>query len=287
MRKAKIRSLALLTLSLLAVRAEAFIPPVSRLIADAVENKKAAKAIELVMRHRVQTNQGQPVEVEERLLWDRGRVQLFFKVPGVAQFIAVGVDSRGYSLDYGKTWSRRSRVFYNAFFADSADELLEPLLSDEFIRRDQLVQYKPGFQPTGDPKDWELKEGYLRHDDIYLHRLGRTVAIAVAGATDAQHRRVVYFDRDRKSVRRFEWTDGADTVAWNYESFLKSPPIGQTARHLTFEVNGSERIQTDVLQVLSPSDRQVSDLKRLPHLSRGATPPAQVEEVLGLLLSYR
>lgn len=279
--------LSSLILLLVAGRALAFIPPVSRIVSDSVEGKKITKPVELVMHHRVDMKQGQITDLEERLVWDHGKVTLFFKVPGVSQPIEVSVDSRGYNLDYGKTWSRRSRVFYKAFFAGSPDELMEPLLSDEFIRRDQLMQYKPGFQPAGDPKDWDLREGYLRHDDVYLHRVGKSVAIAVAGANDPTHRRIVYFDRDHKSVRRLEWGDGNDVVAWNFESFLKSPPLGAAARHLTFEVNGEERINTDIVQVRQLSDKQLADLKRMPHLARGATPPSSVEEVLGLLLSYR
>ena len=269
--------LALLGLLFFHAAAHAFIPPVPAVVKEIFYGRKPKRATEIVLRHVIEAKPGEVIEVEERIMTERGRARFRWRIGG--QPVGGQLERDGYLVEGGSKIETRSRLFLKYLLTASDTDFLNALQEEGFVRRDQLQQFKPGYSPDGDPNLWDVRGAYLRHADIYLHRVRQSVGIAVEG--DAK--RIVYFDQGLHGVRRLEWRDGTP-VAWDFDGFhTPGKEGGFYPRHLYFSVNGEEKIRSELVAIRGASDRQVAEFTASP---KGG-PSGSAEAALQFLLSYR
>ena len=266
-------------------------PPLAFVLKDVFDNRKPGAAVEVVLKHTIELK-GEKIEIEERIVRERGQTRITWKIPG-GSVVPATYERAGYVIARDHVFPSRTGLFIKYLTYDNSDDFRDQLIAEQFIRRDQLFQYKPGFIPTGDPQTWNMPENYMKHSDIFLSRLSRGIAVAVVGMQDAANRRSVFFDLPKKGsehvdgVYRLEWKEDNQVVAWNFDTFVKSGD-GFYPRHGSFEVGGVELINTQVLAWRALRDKALSDSRnQWKALPRGSSLPASVEAGLKLLLSYR
>lgn len=269
----------------------ALLPPLSFVIRDVFENRKPV-AIEAILKHQIELK-GEKIEIEERIVRERGQVRVIWRVPGGMQ-IPASYERAGYVMGNGRGYPSRTSLFMRYLMFDSADDFRDQLISEQFIRRDQLFQYKPGYIPTGDPQTWNLRENYMRHPDIFLQRLPKGIAVSVVGVEDSNNRRAVFFDYPKKGnervegILRLEWKEENQVAGWNFDQFSRSGSDGWYPRHASFDVGGVEMINTQILAWRSIKERALNDSRnQWKAMPRATALPSNVEAALKLLLSYR
>jgi hypothetical protein len=276
-----------LLLSLLAwpFVAGAFIPPLPALLHEMFDNRKHTGDLELLIRHRVERQPGEVQMIDERVLVDRGKLYFLWTGVILGRPYAGVLDHHNYMIG-GKAFPSGSSVLMKYLSGASADEMQNILIGESFIRRDQLYEFQPGASFEGDPASWNLKAIYMRHPDIYLHRLGQEAAIAVAGLDEPSRKRIVYFDRGFRGIRGLEWKDGDNAGSWILEGFSGS---GVTAlpHRLTFNFNGAPLI-TSNLSAKVVKEKQASEFRAAWRSAGSAGQPSgDPETFLKIVLSYR
>lgn len=268
-------------LAFIASVGEAFIPPIPLAIREIFDGRKPG-ALEIVLRHRIGGG-----EFEERIVCERGRYQMVWRGGLFQQPVAATWERQAYFIG-DRNISSRSGIFLKYFGSHSADEFKDALMAEKFMRRDQMIQFKPGFSPSGDPQTWDLRENYLKHPDIFLERVRGSVAIVVVGLDEGALRKAVAFDRSLKGVRRIEWKDGQEVAGWTFENFSKFPSGGTYPHKLSFDINGNEVISSDVVAVRTIGDRALADFRtgwKQAASTTGLSPNA--EAALQRLLGFR
>lgn len=282
----------LLTLSffLLASPAKAFIPPVPSILKEVFGERRGASGVEAHIKHKVTVRPGEVVEVDEKIIRDSTGVYFLWKMPSVqATPIAARYEKQAYWVSKERNLPTRSTVYWKYFVAGSDDEIRDALLSERFIRRDQFHQYKPGFNPSGDPQTWNLKENVVRHEDIYLSRVASSVSIAIRGYQEGNTARVVYFDQNLKSMTRLEWQDNENLASWSFEGATKSAwEKVSLPKRSSLEINRSVVVQSETVAVRSLKDRALFESKNAWNsAAKSVNVPPNAEAVLKLLVSYR
>jgi len=265
--------------------APAFIPPVAIMLKEVTEGRKNVP-VELVLKHRIAVRGSGNVEFEERIFDEKKRTLFLWTGGPFAQPVAGLIEGATYQVQ-GQAIPTRSLAVVRYLTATTPDELRETLVAERLMRRDHLLQYKPGFSPEGDPQTWAIKENYMIHPDIYLRRLETGVAYAVAGSDEGSERRAVLFDRGLKGIRRMEWADAESSQSWSFEGFSPFSAGGNYPRRLAFESNGTEVIQSDVLAVRALNAKSVAEFKNTWRQSEKASLSSNGEGILRLLMSYR
>lgn len=274
-----------LALALQSLPAIAFIPPVSSMLREVTDGRKAG-SFEVVIRHRMSVRGSGAVEVEERIVNERNRHSLLWSGSAFPRGLA-GTFER-YQYIVGDTAiAARSAAWVTYLAGIGGDALRDVLLNEQFVRRDQLLQYKPGWTPAGDPQTWELRENYLRHPDICLKRFAGSVAIAIVGMEEGSVAKTLYIDKALKGIRRLEWKDGQEVNAWNFESFSPMPAGGQFPRRITFETGGAEVITSDLIAARPITGKALSDFKNSWKQAHREPAASSGEGILKLLLSFR
>lgn len=265
--------------------ASAFIAPLNSVINEVVDLRSAAPQ-ELVWRHRVFVPNQEPVQLDESIYCDRGNLSVHWRIGG--QTILGQLSSKGYSIpSAGKIFPLRSALFAKMMCSTSAEEVREALLQERFIRREQLVQFKPEYQPSGDPNLWDTKANYILHDDISLKRLKSGTAIGVAGTEGDNPGRSVYFDRSSNNIARLEWRNGTDRIAWNFERFMATEGRGLFPRKASFEAMGSERVSSELILARAFSGKSANVYRAERLRVSSAVPNESLLTALSILLSYR
>ena len=244
----------------LCTSAQAYIPPVAALIRESFDGRKiSGAAVEAVLRHRVEPTPGSVFVVEERVVSERGRMSSLVTGGGQAP-VALAPERPSVLLAY---------LLYT-----NPDGFRDLLIAEGFIRRDNLAEYKPGSRLEGDPATWDLKEIYVLHDNVYLSRLKSGIAYTVEGNGKAIH-----FDTGLRGVRRLEWREGENVIAWNLDAGF--PP-----KRMTFEgPNGSAAV-TEVLAVRAMTPKALADYKNAWR-GAGREAAAPLDTVLKVLTGYR
>lgn len=263
-----------------------FLPPLTSIVHDVFDFRKGGPAIEIVFRHHIDLKVGDPVDLEERLVSERGQTLGIWKVVGQGPILVARWDGQGYTSGKDKIPSR-SAIFIKYFTQDNPDNFRDALISEQFTRRDQWYQFKPGFTPEGDPQTWAIKDNYLRHDDIYLSRLPQGISIAVQGTDEAGNQKIVYFDRSLHGLSRLEWRQNGVVTAWNFETFSRRQGDGFYPAHATFESGGAVLVSTDVQSVRHLKDKQLADFNNTFKSAHPGSPSSTVSAALKALLSYR
>lgn len=277
--------LGIVLASLCCVVSHAFLPPVPALVRDAFDGRKPRRASEVVLRHHVEVRPGETVEIEERIALAGSKPLFLFKAMGQGQPLFGTWERRQYQVE-DKAYGARSGAFLKYFLGTSPDDFLNALVAEGYVRRDQLAQFKAGWVPEGDPNTWDVRGNYLRHPDIFLSRLKHGTAVAVIGSDDGGNRRAVYFDPAGKGIRRLEWKEGGGQLAWEFDGFHQVAKEGMYPRFLYYEVNGDEKIRSELLAVRVLSDRGASEFSAAQRRPRGSV-PSNVDAALQLLLGLR
>lgn len=272
----------------MSVPALAFIPPVGSIVKDVFGDRRAGIGMEAHLKHRLLLRANEWVDIDEKIIRDSSGTYFVWRLPAYQpQPIAGTYEKQAYWLSKEKSFPTRSTVFWKYFVATD-DEIRDALLTERFIRRDHFYQYKPGFNPSGDPQTWGTKENYLRHDDIFLTRLP-AVAIAIRGYQEGNTARSVFFDQGLKGMLRLEWKDNDVVAGWNFEAFSKSPwDKALLPKRAQLEINKTSIIMTDVVAVRALKDRALFEAKSTWKGAAKNVPSNQnVDAALKLLVSYR
>ncbi len=264
----------------------AFVPPVGSVIKEIFDVRKPGVVIELTYKHQVEVAQGTTVTVDESFLYSQGKGYFLWKTPNHVPVYGVQ-ERKAYLVGSDRKMNARSFLYTKYLGTASAEDFKEQLISEQFIRRDQLLQYKPGYTFEGDPDSWQVQENYVKHPDVRFKRLDSMVTIAVQGMDDPQNNRTVFFDAKFQGVRKFEWKEGGNTSSWSFSDFNKYQD-GLFPKSMRFEQNGSELVSSELIQVRGLKDKAFQNtLKAWQKSGLKNTSSGSLEDALKVLLSYR
>lgn len=277
----------LLVFVLVASVAHPFIPPLTELLNDVFAGRKNNEAVELQFRHQVQVKEGEFIEVTEQFLGNRSGGLIQWAMNGQPP-VYCDWNGKDYTFRNGKTVPSRTAAFIDYFLVEGGTEYQDRLLRERFLRRDQLLQYRPGYNPAGDPKTWDVKANYLLHDDIFLVKLPREFAVSVVGMSEGDQKRAFYLSRTGRGISRLEWVVGSETAAWDFGAFAATPGMGRMPRVLSLQINGMERVKS-TLSSAKPIRRDALATARTASRqpSSSASPSSQIEEAIRLIVRYR
>jgi len=267
-----------------------FIPSIPSILESLFEGRRAGQTSEFVLRHQITLEGGDAVDIEERIIMLKDVAHFLFSGRQLSGQLHGTIERGSYALGNRQVIPSRSGIFRSYLFGTQPERLQDRLIREEFIYRDQLQQFKPGFVLQGDPKLWDLKGNYLRHQDIYLQRLPAGVAISVRGLNKGDMKRSLYFDKAFRGILRTEWVEGQNVIAWNYDGFVKDMSFGSFRPvRMSFEHNERKAILTDWVSWRMLKDKQVVDLKNTLRTARssGTSISGDAEEALKLLLGFR
>lgn len=267
------------------ISAWGFIPSVPDMLKEVTTGRKGG-AVEIVLKHRIAVRGSGTIEIEERIFDEKNKTLFIWSGSPFPQPTAGSLEGMNYKI-HDQTLPTKSLVLVRYLTANGPDELRDSLISERMIRRDHLNQFKPGFNPEGDPQTWQIKDNYLVHPEVYLKRLESGIAYAVSGTEEGPELRQVLFDRALKGIRRFEWREGETIQSWNCEGFSPVPAGGNYPRRIFFENNGSEVIQSDLLTVRALNARSLTEFKNSWRAADRAALTQNGEGILKLLMSYR
>ncbi len=271
---------------LLALPANAFVPPVSELLQDVFAGRKAGEGLELVFRHLVQVREGTFVEVVETFTGNRQGGVIQWQIPGQAPVYSEW-NTREYNFKGGKSIPSRTSAFIDYFLDQGSNEYLDRLLRERFIRRDQLIQFKPGYKPEGDPKTWETKDSYLHHDDIYLSKVGNEFTVAVVGMKEGEQKRAFYVNRQGRGIARIEWGVGTEKALWDFSAFQSAGSAGRLPRVFSLTINGLERVKSTVASAQVLKRDQLATARAAAKQPSSTAPSDALEEAVRLIVRYR
>jgi hypothetical protein len=273
----------------LSLTARAFIPPLPSILKEVFDARKSGIAAEIYLKHRIEVRPQEFVELEERVLRERNETLFIWRQVGQSAVTAARWEGQNYFFAKDRQAPIGSELPIGYLVTDSADWFRDQMTAEQFIRRDQLYQFKPGFMPQGDPQTWNLKENYLRHEDIFLARLPAGIAIAVQGLSEPTASHTVFFDQALKGILRFEWKQGDQVAAWDFDQFSGKASDGFLPRRLRFERNGTVMVQSELVGSRKLKDKQLYEFKNTwkQAMSRGYSPTNTVEGALKTLLNNR
>lgn len=274
-----------LVLIAIATVARGFLPPVPSILKEIFESRKPFPAVEVVLRHRIVDRAGGATEIDERLVREGSRTYCLWRVAG--QSYGAIAERQSYVLSHEKSIPTKSVLYRAYLLSHSAESFQNLLIAEGFLRPDQLYQFKPGFNPEGDPRTWEIKENYLRHDDIFLRRLPQGVGIAVVGSDNGAVKKTIIFDPSLRGIFRWEWNEGGQIVAWKVLEFTKTKS-GDFPRKMTLEVSGVDVVTTEVSEFRALKPKQLVEFKNaLKSALRNSVLPSPLESVFQMILGHR
>jgi hypothetical protein len=266
--------------------ANAYIPPVREIVENVFEGRKPQPGLEISLTHRVQIPGGAQVVVDERIVSEGSSVSVLWKTQGVA--VGAQWERQSYVVNSQAALPSRSSIFMKYLLGHSPEDFTRQLLNEQFIHREQLVTFNPGYTPKGEPSTWKTRTFYKAHDDVFFSRLPGGVAVAVVGLDEGSVRKAVYFDDDFKGVARLEWREGAGSTTWDFGGFSKFPgAAGFFPKRMTFTYQGAERVTTSVASVRVLKGNSLADFRKTLQAARAGGVSPTAEPALKLLLGYR
>jgi hypothetical protein len=263
-----------------------FIPPVGEMLTDIFTGRKPAEALEITFRHMVQIKEGEVAEVIEQFIGNRAGGVIRWQIAGQPVAYA-DWNGKEYAFRNGKSMPSRTSAFIEMFLAESSTIYLDRLLREHFVRREQLLQFKPGYKPDGDPKTWGTRENYLLHEDIFLVKNGREFGYAIVGMNEPEQRRSVVLSKIGRGVQRLEWLVGTENASWDCSGF--SPQgNGRVPRLCTLQINAVDRVRTTISSVKQVRRDALATARLASRQPTAATPPSPLlEEAVRLIVRYR
>lgn len=233
----------------------AFLPPLGVLVKDVFESRNKTGRTLYTFTHKLRGTQDS-YELEEQVMEEKGKFFILFKVNGI--LISGSLDSQNYQFGKDKNVPARSSLFLNYYATTNDDSFLSLVFQEEFARRDQSYQLKPTAPVTA----WNLKDQYLRHDDIFLVRLPLGVSIAVQAALEGESRKTIYFDRLKKQISRLEWKEGLNKYYWDFGPATRFS-YGNLPRQARFFKNDEEWFVTEFQGIKNLNEKAFADWKNL------------------------
>jgi hypothetical protein len=265
----------------------AYLPPVSELLSEVFSGRKSSEGIELQFRHVVQVREGESVEVVEIFTGNRSGGVIQWQIAGQPSAYS-DWNQKEYLFRNNKSIPSRTNAFIDVFLAGSGSEYLDRLLRERFIRRDQLLIFKPGYSPTGDPKTWETKASYLHHDDVYLQRIGSEFAVAISGMSEGEQKRAVYITKSSKSLARIEWGVGSENASWDFSQSAVYPGLGRLPRIMNLVLNGVTRVSSTLASAKPVRRDAIATVRASSRQPSSSAPPSpSLEEAVRLIVRYR
>lgn len=253
----------------------AFLPPVPAMVSELCSGRRPRRGTEVVFRHTL----GE-VTLEERLVSAGGKVQsVFTQGEGV---VVAALEGTNYVVG-GERSPAGTRVPIRYLLTASSEDLLNLLIKEGFIDRDQLSMYKPGFDPVGDPSTWDLANNYIRQPGVFMRLLDGTPAVVVSSV----EAKAVYFDESFKSLRRLEWKQEEGMVAWNFLESIAYGKEGNFPRTWRLERDGVELVRSELVSIGVATDRAVSDIQSSGGNTRDSDPSGAVVALVRQLLAFR
>jgi hypothetical protein len=266
---------------LLAQSAFALIPPINEVIARIFEGRPAGRVSETVLKHHITMKDGQNEEWEERLITSKGKYFYIFR--NGASSVAGAQEARQ-NVVGNKKFPAESLLFLKYIGGGSSDEFRDQLLSEGFIKRDHLQQFKTGYEPKGDPRTWPVTDFYIKHAGIFL--APPNGAITVVGSEDGARRKSVGFDPSALGVDNWQESDNGHIKKWSFQSFSNVKNEGFFPKIFNFE-NDNGRVTTEWVTRRSLSPKQIADFQANWRTASQNSLSSDAELSLGLLLSYR
>src|SRR5688572_29217191 len=144
----KIRSLVLLLTLLWASAAPAYIPPINMMLKEITEGRKGGPT-EVIIHHRISVRGQGQVDIDERILHERNRLLFIWSGKDLGSFSG---SWERYNYNIGsKQIASRSAGFLSYLTGFAAEPIRDTLVAEQFMRRDQLLLYRPGLAPTAIP----------------------------------------------------------------------------------------------------------------------------------------
>jgi hypothetical protein len=269
----------------------AFIYPVTEVIRDVFNNRKPVSGLLIRIRHDVELKPGEVLSIDETILHEGNNTWFRWQLPptsgGASAAMVARAAGNKYTFASGGELPLVSQTWLRYVSGGTGQDFMDTAMREGFIRREQLLQFAPGYKPEGDPKAWDPNQYYLRHPDIYLHSIDGQPAISVVGTHDNDRWRAVFFDLRRNGVRRLEWRNGSEGISWTFNKFTSAGNLGRFAREFNLNVNGDIRIQSRVSSVQAIGVRDVPREKRDLQAATGSNGLSTLEAGLKVLLRYR
>lgn len=260
----------------------AFIPPISQMVGDLFEGRKAQQ-FELLLQHSIQ-EEGSPFEIAERIVVNKGRIYFLFTKASEGSVAGEWEDS-AYQLHPSKRWVPETPLLLQFLVARSADHFRNALVENRFVRREFWDQYRQGFDPQGDPSTWDIKSNYLKHNEIYLQRGSRGVAIAVNGEQEKEKQ--IHFLFEGRGISRIQWKS-SQAVAWELGDYRSYKNGGLYPTSLELFLDGKSKVKTNLGQWKTLSQKGIDEfLKSWRTAKKISEFPPSFETRLGWILAYR
>lgn len=290
--KKAILSAVVVASTMAALPAFGFIYPITEVIRDVFNNRKPVSGLLIRLRHDIEVQTGEAISVDETILQESGTTWFRWQLSSAQQgnapaAIAAKATGNRYTLSSGGEVPVVSQTWLRYVSGATAQEFLDTAMREGFIRREQLLQFAPGYKPEGDPKSWDPNSNYLRHPDIYLHQVDSQPSIAIVGTHESDRWRAVFADLRRTGIKRIEWKAGTESVSWTFNRFAPAGNLGRFAREFSLNLNGSTRIQSKVVSVQALGVRDVPKEKRDMQSSLGTAGMSGLESALKFMLRYR
>lgn len=264
--------------------AHAYIYSLPSILTEIFDGRKP-QPVEVEIRHRVGAKGKSQTLLREKIYWGEGRTYVMWEAEGGrGGAIRAAVTPKGYEIG-DRILPRTSRLFLEYMVQPSPEEFQKQLLAEQFVRRDQLIEFKPGFNPKGHPRGWKIRDHYLRHPDIFHTRLPEGVTIVVVGLDEGADKRLLFIDKAYRGLYRLEWREEGRSTSWTFDQYRKFKDTGSYPRRLSLERGGVELVSSEIIGVkpISPTAWQAL---RKSFASPSPSVPA-IESALELLLSYR
>lgn len=272
-----------------------FIEPATEGLKETFLSRKPKPAILVKWRHDVQAREGETIALEESVL--RVGSQLFFRwsSPNGGAVTAV-LNGSKYSMTppdskMGGDVAAPNQAFVRYLTGGTMQEFLDNVIREGFIRREQLLQFTPSFNPEGDPKTWDSNANYLRHPDISLRNVEGQPWVIIQGSRQGDKAKNIYFDRNQGNpnktewaLRKLEWRSGQDTAGWTtYRN--TSLELGRYPREMALSLNGVIRIQTRLVSMQGIGAAEIARVRK--EFQSGLSSSQAVDFAVRNLLKYR
>ncbi|MCB0417235.1 MAG: hypothetical protein KDD39_06270 [Bdellovibrionales bacterium] len=268
--------------------ADAYIYSVKGLVEAAFAGRELDNPLEIVLRHQIgQRSSGQLLR--EHLYTDGQNVLASWSIEGSNASAKGFVTADAYNLMGQKTYKRESRLFVSYLTSLDPQKFIENAVEERFVRRDQWMECKPGYDLKTSPKTWKPNNYYIRQDDIFLKRMvGEEPAIQVTGTDEGLDKRLLFFDKDLRGLRRIEWREEGRVTAWNFDHFKKFPVGAYFPRRITLSRGDVDVISSEVVAVKSLKGADWDKIKKgYTPATQNISIPSAVEEAFDILLRYR
>ncbi|MBI1861971.1 MAG: hypothetical protein HYR96_13735 [Deltaproteobacteria bacterium] len=279
-----------LVVTLLPIASYGYIPAVPALLKEVYSGRKAGASLEISLSHKVKiSNDADPVVISERIIRNKNSFFIFFRSPLVEGVIPAGWNGKEYRLPENRLYPSDSKAFMRALLSLNGEELLPTLLHEEFLKRDQIHQYKTDFKFEGDPNLWNMKENTLIAPDASIKRTNSSTAYVFVGLVDGKNRRSVWIDRALKGIARLEWQSETGTTSWNFSNFASLSAGGYFPKTLTFETGTITLVESTLETAHALNANQLQEVKKsFEQAVKGHSQlPGALDGALKVLLSFR